>query len=409
VHRPLVLAMIGLAAPLLVACGGDEPSAAPAPAPEADDHGEIAGAVELDEPAVGLTTVDARGVVRHLDLLEEDVTELAGLDEPTGPVHTDGRFVFVPTANGVEVVDSGVWTWDHVDHFHYYRAEARPVGLVEGDGPATVATTASSTSGGTGVYLAGSGDAVLLDTEALADGELVELFRLTTTPHDGMAVPVGEHTLITEPDAAGRVARVVAHDREGTPGEAYSCVEASGTITTRVGTVVGCRDGALLSYIEDDELVVERIPYPGRPDAPPATAFAGRDGRPTVAALADERRVWLLDTRERSWSLLESPVPLADVTAVDDDDEHVVGLSTDGRVVVLSGESGELLGTSQPLAARSLRTGRGQPALVVDQQRAYLSAPVERRLLEIDFADGARVARTFDTPTEPLLTAGTGR
>lgn len=415
--RPLALTTLGLLAPLVVACGADVPTpAAGEDAPvssAAEDHGEIAGAVELDEPPVGLTTVDASGVVRHLDLLDESVTELADLGAlgDVAGVHTDGRYVFVGSDDGVEVVDSGVWTWDHVDHFHYYRTEPRDLGLVEGDGPATVATTASSTSGGTGLFFGDSGEAVLLDTEALADGTLSELFRVEVEPHDGMLVPVGEHALVTEPGRTGAAGRVVAlgADGEPRPGEGWACEDAAGTITTRVGTVVGCADGALLATSVGDELRVQRIAYPRGTTAPPATDFAGRDGRPTVAALAGKDRVWLLDTREESWRLLDSPVPLTQVTAVDDDDEHVLGLTTDGRVAVLDGGSGELLATTGPLAAESLRSGTGEPALVADQQRAYLSLPAERRLVEIDVADDARVARAFDTATEPLLTTGTGR
>lgn len=401
--RPLGLTALGLVTALtvLAACSSDVDQATPAPADGSSDHGEIAGATELAEPAVGLTTVDATGAVRHLDLLDESVVDLADLDEPTD-VQTDGRFVFVQTGSGVEVVDSGVWTWDHVDHFHYYRAPARPVGRVEGTGAAAVATTMSSTGGGTGVHF-DDGSAVMLDTGALADGEVVERYRVEGTPGPGLLVPVGDHALLAEGD------RVTVLDADGARGEEHPCPAAAGTIATRVGTVVGCRDGALLAVAGDDGPEVERIPYPDGATAPPATEFAGRDGRPTVAALAGPRDVWLLDTRQRAWSLLRSPRPLATVTAVDDDDEHVLGLTVDGRALVLDGESGDVVGLSEPLARTSLRTGRGVPTLVVDQQRAYLSAPVEKRLHEIDFADGARVSRTFETPTEPLFVAGTGR
>ena len=419
-HRSLPLAALGLLSPLLLACGADTGGSPETPDVSAgadasayageDDHGDVAGAAELDEPPVGLTTVDAGGVVRHLDLLDESVTGLADLGSARA-VHTDGRYAFVQTDGGVDVVDSGVWTWDHLDHFHYYRAEPRDLGLVEGEGAATVATTASSTSGGTGLLFGETGEAVLLDTAALAAGEISELFRTRVEPHDGMLVPVGAYALLTEPGPTGAPVRVVGLDASGQPlpDATYPCRDAAGTLTTRVGTVVGCADGALLATTVDDELVVERIDYPRGTTAPPATAFAARDGRPTVAALAGQDQVWLLDTRARSWRLLGSPVPLQQVTAVDDDDEHVVGLTTDGRVAVLDGASGELLATSGPLARESLRTGTGVPTLVVDQQRAYLSAPAEGRLHEIDFADDARVARTFETPTPPLLLAGTGR
>ena len=416
--RPVVAASLASLL-LLTGCGGApaEDSTAAAPSDDSpatdDDHGEMDGAQELAEPALGLTTVDRAGRVEHLDLADESVRQLDSLDPPAA-LHTDGRYLFASTDGGVQVLDSGVWTWDHVDHFHYYRAEPRVVGTVEGDGRATVATTNLSHAGSTGVFFAGSGEAVLLDTDALADGELSERFRIAGEPHDGMVVPVGDHALVTRADDSGGSSsadEVVAVDTEGEPLDdaTYACPTARGTITTRVGAVIGCADGALLAVSDDDGPTVTRIPYPAGTDAPPATVFANREGRPTVAALAGPRRYWLLDTREQSWQLRRSPVPLVQVSVVDDDEEHVLGLTREGAVAVLDGVSGDLLATTEPLVRESLRAGVGQPTLVLDQQRAYLSGPSEQRLFEIDFADDARVSRTFETTGEAAFTAGTGR
>jgi hypothetical protein len=282
---------------------------------------------------------------------------------------------------------------------------------VGGRGPATVATTNLSTTGGTGLFFAGSGEAVLLDTEALSRGEVVERFRRTSAPHAGLVVPVGSFALVTQA-RGGAATSVTGYTADGEPtGVEERCEDAAGTITTRVGAVVGCRDGALLASVQDGELSVERIPYPEGTSAPAATAFANREGRPTVAALAGREGtegIWLLDTRERSWTLLPAPAPLVQVTAVDDDDEHVLALTADGRVLVLDGEDGSVLAETGRLAADSLASGAA-PHLIADQQRAYLSAPAEQRLHEIDFADDARIARTFATETAPAFTAETGR
>lgn len=384
----------------------DAPSAAPA---AEDGHGHVAGAAEVSEPPLGLMTVDEDGAVRHLDLLDEEVAELGSLP-PSSAVTGDGRYLFAAGVDGVTVVDSGRWTWDHVDHFHYYVAEPRVVGTVPGGGPVTVATTNSSTTGGTGVFFAGTGEAVLLDTEALSNGEIAELFRLEVEPHDGLVVPVGSFALVTE-SRAGAGGAVVVHDRDGmpVPGASAACAEARGTIATRVGAVIGCADGALLATVDDGEIALERIPYPAGTTAPRATAFANREGRPTVAALAGDSGIWLLDTRERSWTLLPAPAPLVQVTAVDDDAQHVLALSADGRVLVLDGTTGTVLAETAPLVAESLADATGVPLLIADQQRAYLNAPAERRLYEIDFADGARIAREFETPTAPAFVGGTGR
>jgi hypothetical protein len=397
-HPRSALAAVALAGVALALSACQSPPVEPSSTPTGDAHGEIAGAVELAEPPLGLTTVSEDGAVSHLDLIEETTTVLDAVDPPRA-VHTDGRFVFADVAAGVEIVDSGVWTWDHVDHFHYYRAEARAVGLVPGAGPAAVATTLSSTSGSTGVAFAGSEEAVLLDTAALADGRVEERFRLDV-PGVRLVVPVGTDALIATDEG---VLTVVS--AEGSALAETACAEPRGTITTRVGAVIGCADGAVLATTADDGTHLEHIDYPAAASAPPAAAFAGREGRPTVAARAGDDGIWLLDTRERSWRLLSTPMPLIRVAAVDDADENVLGVSADGRVVVIDGRSGEVRAQTEPLVPSSVSTA----TLVVDQQRAYLNAAAERRLYEIDFADDARIARVFDTDAEPLFLAGTGR
>ena len=399
-RRLVPLAPLG--ALVLLTLAGCAAPVAPAVTASADTHGEIAGAAELAEPALGLTSIGADGRVSHLDLLDETTRDLGAVRAPAA-VHSDGRYLFASDATGVSIVDSGVWTWDHVDHFHYYRAEPRVLGDVSGAGVATVATSNSSTTGGTGLFFPASGEAVLLDTEALSRGEVVERFRLAEAPGAGLVVPAGSFAAV----AAG--GEVTVRDATGAPvADPVACAEPAGTITTRVGAVIGCRDGALLVSVADETAQVERIPYPPGTTAAPATAFANREGRPRVAALAGDSGIWILDTRERSWTLLPAPEPVVQVTAVDDKTATVLALTADGRVLTLDGETGAVRAASTPLVADSLAAGR-PVTLVADQQRAYLNGPAEGRLWEIDFADDARIAREFTPETAPVFFAQTGR
>ncbi|MGA7148108.1 MAG: ABC transporter, partial [Microbacterium sp.] len=232
--RRLPLIAVAALAALLTGCAGSTPASPPTPSPDDDGHGAIAGASEVSEPPLGLTTIDPDGNVRHLDLLDESVAELGEVPPPTA-VAGDGRYLFATGDDGVTIVDSGRWTWDHVDHFHYYRAEPKLLGLVPGRGAASVSTTNSSTTGGTGLFFAETGEAVLLDTEALSKGEIVERFRLTVEPHAGLVVPVGSFALVTEP-RSGFAASVALPDGDGevVPGASAECADARGTITTRV-------------------------------------------------------------------------------------------------------------------------------------------------------------------------------
>ncbi|MDQ7878477.1 ABC transporter [Microbacterium sp. QXD-8] len=407
-HRSSTLAaMLTLAGLALVGCASAE-ARPPAASPASGGHGAVDGASEMDEPPLAVVTIDPDGLVRQLDLLDGTVAEL-GQVPVASRASTDGRYVFTDGGEGVTVVDSGRWTWDHVDHFHYYLAEPAMLGEVPGRGPAAVATTSSSSTGSTGVFFAGSGEAVLLDTAAMSRGELVERFRHETDPHDGMVVPIGSYALVTQPQD-GVATSVSILDEEGMPvSAAVDCAHARGTIMTRVGAVIGCADGALLATLVDGAVELERIPYPEGTTAPPATTFQGRGGRPTVAGLAGDQAIWLLDTRERTWTLLPVDRPMVQATAVDDEAQHVLALAADGRMLVIDGATGALLSQTEPLVAESLATGAGRPTLVADQPRAYLNGPAEHVVYEIDFADTARISRTFETPTPPALLAETGR
>ena len=361
-------------------------------------HGYVEGAAESSEPQLTIATVDAAGEVSLLDLLDESRESVADLDSVSA-VDTDGRFVFATTPEGVAIVDTGVWTVDHEDHSHYYRAEPGVVGTVRGVGPAAV------TGGGAVTAVAfADGETVLLDTDALGTGEIVEVDRVTAD----LVAPFGAATLV----ASGGTVSV----REQ-PDTRIACASPSGSIATRAGLVIGCADGAVLATTASETVSLEAVPYPVPVAGPErATAFDGRPGRPTVAALSGSAGFWLLDSRERVWHLLQTESPLLLVAAADDGGGTdkaglVVALADDGRILTLDGGTGATLAATEPLLAATV----ADPALLagveltVDAGRAYLNAPAENAVYEIDYADGARVARTFAMPAAPLFLAETGR
>lgn len=238
-----------------------------------------------------------------------------------------------------------------LDHFHYYRGTPSILGTVPGSGEAVIATSTSSTTGSAGVFFPETGEAVLLDVEALSKGEVRESFRLELAPHDGLVVPLGVGGLVTVADAAGRVTGLQYRSSDGTAGDSVDCVDASGAITTRVGLVVGCADGAVL------------------------------------------------DTRARTWTLVPTSAPVIAASAADDEAGLIVAVDAEGRVRVLD-EAGAEQAVTDPLIADppADAASLGAVQLSVDAQRAYVSSPADGRVYELAYADGARVARTFDTP-----------
>ena len=73
--------------------------------------------------------------------------------------------------------------------------------------------------------------------------------------------------------------------------------------------------------------------------------------------------------------------------------------------------SGEQLATTDPILASTLGDPALEPGLTlsVDAQRAYVNAAADGVVHEIDYADGARVARSLRTATRPVHVAETGR
>jgi hypothetical protein len=396
----------------LAGCGGaPNPQTSQATATENTQpgHGAIAGVAQVAEPQLHLVGIDAAGKASMLDLLNGTKSQLGTVQPPVN-VTSDGRYVFAANAKGVDIIDSGVWTWDHVDHFHYYRAKPTALGTVSGEGTATVATGLLSTAGTTGMFFPSSGSAVLVDNSALSAGTISETLRLEVEPHAGLMAPLGDGAVVTEADGNGTAARLRAVDASGKERATAECPAAAGTITTRVGLVVGCADGAVIATSDGAVPVLEHIPYPAGAAAP-ATAFDARKGRPTVAGIGTDPGVWLLNTREREWDWLPTATPVLAAAAVDDDAGHVVVVGTDGTVQVYDESTKELIATTKPLMPATLASPEltEKVELTVDGERAYVSTPAEGVVFEIAYADGARIARTLTLPTQPVHLVETGR
>lgn len=392
------LAAAPVAVLVLAGCAPAATTAPPSPdtsAPAA--HGERAGAIEMAAPQSTLLSVAADGAVGLLDLLTEETRELGTIGAPTA-IDSDGRFGFVSTQQGIDVVDSGVWSWDHGDHFHHYRAEPRLTGSLPGEGPVSVTTPPLSTSGATGLFFSGSGDAVAVDMASLDGGEISEWFRLPTEANSGVVAPAGDYAVVAVDDGSDTA---VVYDDEGelVDGSSAPCVDPAGAIATRAGTVIGCADGALIAMTDSGSVTFDRAPAPS--DAPRATEFAGRKNRPTVAALSGDRAFWLLDVREREWERVEVSHDLVAVAAADDADGNVVAIDADG-VVRVFGPDGSDRGSTDPIAHES-------STLTVDTERAYVASPAEGVVYEIDYADAARIARVLTTATSPDAAVEVGR
>lgn len=368
-------AVLALVAAVAASCAAPEPAEEP-------PHGYVAGAEETAEAQPRLV-VAGNGVVRVLDLVTEEVHEVARVDATS--LTGDGRYAYVGTADGsVRVVDSGSWMVDHGDHVHYYRAAVREVGAVPGREPVAHGDPAV-----TALALA-DGRVRLLDRPRLDEGAVAELATLP-----GPAVPYDGHVLVA-------AEQVTVHDRAGTQVAtiAESCPQPEGAALTRRGAVFGCADGALLVAESSGAFRGEKIPYPRR-DVERAREFHHRPGSTTLTAAAGGTGVWVLDVGERSWTLHETGPVVAVNTA--GAGTPLLTLTADGVLHALDPLSGAELARNPLLSASAGAT------IEVDTSRAYVNDPGAGVIHEIDYGDALRVARTFDLGGAVAHMVETGR
>ncbi|WP_019815352.1 hypothetical protein [Saccharomonospora saliphila] len=371
----------------LTACGRDQPPASEVSTP----HGYVDGAEEVAEVQSRLVLADAEtGAVRVLDLLTEEITRLDDVAE-VDSVHTDGRFAYLVTGESTRVLDGGSWTVDHGDHVHYYRAQIRRAGEI--DGRAVAAHADSSVT----AVAQEEGTTALLDRHALEDGRTEP-----GAPVDGLAVPYEQHLVVATDDG------VSVRTRDGDPAATIDqpCPAPSGTAVTRRGVVVGCADGALLVHEDDGEFDGVRIAYPrGLSGSSRATAFTHRPGSATLTAPAGERGVLVLDAAERHARLFETG-PVVAVNTVGGGGP-VLALTADGVLHAYDHATGEEV-ASAALLPGGVPEGAA-PSIQVDTSRAYVNDPDRRRVYEIDYNDELRLARAFDLDITPSYVVETGR
>ncbi|MBX7444985.1 MULTISPECIES: hypothetical protein [unclassified Arthrobacter] len=388
---------------LLSAC------AAPAAPPGAQlsastPHGYVAGAQENPEPQAGLLTLNAgTGEGQLLSLLTEEASD-AGTYGPVTAAQVDGRYALLTTAAGVQVFDTGAWTVDHGEHRHYYSAPPGPVGTLAVPDAGAVAGDGKSIA----VFSPSGGYASVYRHKDLDAGSVAEAFRITTSPHSGMVVPYAGHFIASvagssagssagDPAAAGGVEVRDASDAVVLGRQ--DCAGLAGHAYVRAGVVFACADGALLVTGDDGAFAAEKIPYPdGGAGLPPATSLGHRPGSNELAGPAGGSGIWHLDVAKRTWTYLPTPVPAVAAAAVGDG-KRVLAAGVDGSVLALNTATGGVTARAALLAPAFAR----HPQLRIDTSRAYVSEPARSRVHEIDYADGLRIARTFDVPAADFL------
>ncbi|MGW5929741.1 hypothetical protein ACWF2L_26425 [Streptomyces anulatus] len=403
---PWASAALVLTALLTTSCAGEDPDAGRSEAnpPSATPHGYVEGAKEAAEQQSRLLLNDPdSGNTGVLDLVTGKVHRTAEVKDAVR-LGMDGRFGYLQAPDGTHVLDSGAWMVDHGDHVHYYSAPTRDVGEIPAGSQAQIRSDVAVTA-----VTDENGRTVLYDRGKLEKGRIATPRTLRGT-YTGAVVPYEEH-LLAFANRGGAI-KLVVLDRKGerVSSPDVTCEAPRGDAVTRRGVILGCADGALLVRAQDGAFTAEKIPYGKHvPGQERATTFRHRPGSDTLTAQAGGDAVWVLDVAERTWKQVETGPVVAVNTA--GEGSPLLVLETDGSVHGYDIATGKQTARTKPLLTPGKPDGSdgNAPVIEVDRSRAYVNDPEGKKVFEIDYNDGLRIARSFDLDVKPVLMAEAGR
>lgn len=421
-HRLWVGAVVASCALTVTACGSDQGSEAAegdGTARAGSDMRAPAGATEAASAEPRLIATDAKtGRIDILDLASARSIDSVTVDNPAKVTMVDNRYAFAVDGPGghVTILDAGSWTVDHGDHTHSYVADPKKIGTLDGTKPAHIVPG----DGKVAAFFDGDGEARVLDQESLGNGDTQPSATIEAdAPHHGVVAPIAGHYLTShsvETPGDTRPGSFELRDSEGKKVQDFdtACPRMHGEAVFDDRFVAACDDGVFLVTVHDGAWDSEKIAYPqgiGTDTRP--TTFREQENVSVLAATAGPAAtndgVLLFDSATKQWRRLETPARALNVH-LSGDGRSAFAILADGTFHVYDTTTGAETAAA-PVLARPYNwsdTAATPPVIAVAGARAYVSDPAAGVIKEIDYADGARVARTIDVgmPVSSLGVAG---
>lgn len=394
---PALITVTAITALALAACASAEPAAAPEPSAAPD-----ASASEPQEVAAPETrlAVAYDGGVLVLDADSLEVISELSLDEPVRLADAgDGRHVALTTETGIRMLDAGVWTDGHDGHAHSYAAEPS---LTDIEFPMTSPGHVVAHGATTALFSDGDGTVTLFESADLADGQPATDVVTLADAHHGVAVALGDGTLVvTEGDDETRESVIALRDGDEIA-RTDECPRVHGEgAAANDRLVFGCAGGVVV-YADG---AFTRI------DAPDADAsigtVKGSDASPIVVTNYavegdDAPRLALVDTVAMTVRVIDAPAAYASSGITMTDAGTALVLGTDGVLSEIEVETGAVVSSIPVVDAWTIPESytEPRPTLASADGVVWVADPAAEEVHAIDLESGS-VSVTAELPQAP--------
>lgn len=222
----------------------------------------------------------AAPVIHAIDMETGTKIDTFNVKAPSSLYRSDsGRTVFAVQGKGdvISVLSSGISFGDHGDHgdIHVEAPKLLDVAF-EGKKPSHFVDH----DGDIALFFDGEGKARVTREADILEGRPAIREVATAAPHHGVAVALGDHVLITEPnqqkpDELPVGIRVV--DRAGASvGNVHDCPDLHGEASSGDLLAIACAKGLLVTSSSGSAPAIDLLPYAGLPEGKSTTLVGGR-------------------------------------------------------------------------------------------------------------------------------------
>ncbi|MFD9303469.1 hypothetical protein ACFWCB_12600 [Streptomyces sp. NPDC060048] len=302
-------------------------------------------------------------------------------------------------ADTVQLIDNGVRWISHGDHDDTAHEAPR---VLEGKGEGKKPSHAVAKDGTLAVFYDGTGEVDLIPVGKKAVGKplTVERTLASGAPHHGVAVPMGEDTLLTladEDTTQSLPSGLQVLGSDGARKQTFTgCPKLHGEIPLgKDAALFGCSDGLVKLSRENGVWKDTKLAYPAKDDAAQrAGSFIGAEDGSAVIGDWGKRALLVIDPAVGGTTEVKLPASLS-AMAWDPFWNRGVIVTDDGQVHTLDPRNPKELRSLGVLDKQPRSEGKKapKPAIAIGENRAYVTDPGSKQLVEVGLGENGPLAK----------------